>query len=468
MVRCKGIKEDGSQCTFKTKNNKLTCIRHDSNKINPTCSGKKTRGGKCTRTVNNEGDRCRDHQKGPKCNEPNSKKERGLCKNKVDNEGDKCIMHGGQKKIKEVNKDERTVIYCPKCKKKETWKYMKPHGFSNYEVSSIGRFYNIKRCKLLAIDLKPISTGYVRAELINDDGDRKSKNISTWLGGVFFNIKLVYGKEYNTITADHINRVKTDNYVCCNLRVATKSEQCLNQEKSEFNNGKIVFKISPNDGTILEKYTSIKQASIDLSCQLDTITRLCKSGKEVDGYKLRFMIREDLGKDKWVSSESLYPEYQPSFWVSTGGWTERSDGRLTQGSLRGKYFRMGITINHDETTVRDVHVVVWEIINDKKVPKGMEISHIDDDGENNRIENLELNTHTGNMRNMIRLGMRGMSIKVKQIFHDSTPSRIYFNKTEACLKNSIEIRTLNKVIRGEKQGAGLCKCGLLYSWEKII
>ncbi len=465
--QCEGFIQDDTRCKWKPTNGETTCRMHKPNKTKgPTCTESKSRGGKCTHSVGFIGDKCLDHRNdGLKCGELTTSNV--PCLRVVTKEGDKCQIHGGPGKIeKEVRKDERTVMFCPKCDTKERWISLKEHGFGNYVISSIGRIYNIKTYKLSKDDPMLDSGGYVRVLLTNDDGNRKGKRIATWQGAAFFDLKLVYGKERNPITIDHINRNRADNYVCCNLRPYTNREQGLNQTRPKYYHGKTVYKTSLDSKTILEKYISINQASDLLKMDVNRIKKFCNSEEEVDGYKLRFMTREDTGNEKWYSSEVLYPEYQPSFWVSAGGWIERRNGVFTKGSFSGKYYSFGFSVNNDRV-YHFVHDVVWEIITGRKIRDGYEISHINDKCKDNRYVNLEEDTHPNNMMNAVKLGNHGSAIKVRQIFHDETPSRIYLSIRQACEMTGTTRWALKEVLKGEQSGAGDCKCGLRYHWEIV-
>nr|QBK94082.1 MAG: HNH endonuclease [Pithovirus LCPAC406] len=338
--------------------------------------------GFCTIKVDNTGDKCFRHDDRPKCN---AKLTRGkFCSNRVTNEDDKCLTHGG---VKEEKKDNRTILKCPECGADEEWKSMNLVSYSNYKLSSLGRVYNTKTGKLLKEDKKPTSKGYIRCELTNNIKNGHNKGVHTWQGGVFLDIKLVYGKEYNPITVDHIDGIKSHNWTCCNLRATTIQVQQLNRNMPQFRQGRTVLKMSL-EGEILEEYISMRKAAFVLNIYRDTVKRHCESRKEIDGYTLRFLNEDHIGIQEWHSSKLLYPEYRSSFEVSREGWIRRANGVLFKGSFDGYYFVVGILYGK----LRFVHDLVYEIITGQKIPDGYEISHINCRGHDNRFSNLELTT----------------------------------------------------------------------------
>ena len=139
---------------------------------------------------------------------------------------------------------------------------------------------------------------------------------------------------------------------------------------------------------------------------------------------------------------------------------------MTRGSFNGDYFKLGITIKLEQIT-RFIHNVIYEIVTGRKIRKGYVISHKNDDGFNNKIENLEEVTQKQNMMNMLKLGNSHNAIMVRQLFHDNTSPNVYLSLNQAAKLSDTSLGSLVKVIRGVMNGAGDCKCKLQYQWEKV-
>ena len=66
------------------------------------------------------------------------------------------------------------------------------------------------------------------------------------------------------------------------------------------------------------------------------------------------------------------------------------------------YMTISLSRNHVEYTFCE-HRCVW-VWHNGEIPDGMEINHIDANRSNNKIENLEIVDHSGNMRHAISIG----------------------------------------------------------------
>lgn len=75
---------------------------------------------------------------------------------------------------------------------------------------------------------------------------------------------------------------------------------------------------------------------------------------------------------------------------------------------RHGYLRVGL-----DDLRYSVHVVLWESVNQQKVPSGMYLDHIDGNRQNNHISNLRLVSQSENMKNSYANGHRGQ-VGVKQ------------------------------------------------------
>jgi hypothetical protein len=77
-----------------------------------------------------------------------------------------------------------------------------------------------------------------------------------------------------------------------------------------------------------------------------------------------------------------------------------------------------------------LHILVWESFNNKSVPDGMQIDHIDGDKTNNSIDNLQLVTASENMKNAYSNGHQGQ-VGVKQYTLEGEYIKSYSSIREA-------------------------------------
>nr|QBK92487.1 MAG: uncharacterized protein LCPAC401_01250 [Pithovirus LCPAC401] len=506
--RCTKILDNGNTCKNKSNLQNIYCNIHDKNGY--PCSGTTQRGLQCKVHVKIEGSKCSSHNgktkkirviTGPLCGvitrrgkcrnkgkyegrchlHPAEEKDvdhkenirllcgvettrRGKCKNKGTHEG-RCYLHpidikSNVKPILEHEEDR-----CPLCDELEIWTWMKDVEFPNYMLSSLGKIYNIVTNNYLKGSIT--ERGYHSVRLARCDREIKSKNIHTLQGIAFYGLKALYGNEKSKISMDHINQIKLNNYTCCNLIPATSSQQNINSSKVS-QRGKTVLKISEN-GEILQRYDSIKEIADEVGLHRDNFNYHCINNILVGGYKYRFMTKDDLhDQASWKSTSELYPHIQPSVEVSDKGWCFRWNGALSRGTDIGYYFDLCLmdAIEHKSIS-KLAHVMIWTVFHNRLVPEGYEISHKNSKGKDNRLENLELATHSKNLLTTVHNGMSKQCIGVRQHFHDGT-HRDFVSIGEAgrCV-DSTSSTSISRASCGKIKSAGVCKCGKQFTWSRI-
>ena len=445
------------------------------------CTGTTKAGNQCKNRTT-EGDKCRQHllTKTPdeivtQCTGTTKRGTR--CKHKV-KIGDLCPTHKND--IKPAanfypDKDpsiEHKEKYCPlidkegnKCGALEVWHWMGTIGLSRYQISSHGRVYNVITKKYLIGS--PSVIGYRSVNLTKDDGKLKTKGIHTYLGIQCCGLKWLDNDSEVTVTMDHINGIKTDNYLCCNLRTATKSQQSTNQSHPSGTQGRIVLKLS-DIGEILSEFVSITMAAKDANVIPDTMSEHCISGVKLGEYQYRFFDKRDLPDHKWISTFNLYPNIQPPMEVSDGGWIRKDSGRITKGTKSGRYYIMRAKdVEKNGQISFYVHILVWTIFNNRLVSKDLEISHINWDGTDNRLINLEECTHSKNVRTNIENGPNKQCIKVRKHLHDGRYVDYDSIREANRLANKASRNGIKASLKDNQRTAGMCECGKGYTWTRI-
>ncbi len=278
---------------------------------------------------------------------------------------------------------------------------------------------------------------------------------------------MIYNTTVHAISIDHIdNNRKLDNYICCNLREFTRSEQNKNRQNSTYRRGKMVCKLDKVD-TVILVYLSATLAAKDLDVTNDMITSLCLSGKEFKGNRYRYFNKFDFSGQLWSSTKSIHPEIVPPLEFSDGGWIILPSGKFTLGSKRPNYYVIKFFDREEQKYVsRYVHDLTWKVNHNTLIPDNREISHYNTNGYDNRIKNLNLIDHSGNIMNTINQGKHKNCIPVRRIAHNETYID-FVSIAEAIRKTSKCSRADIMYSLNTETSAGLCSCGKLYSWECI-
>ena len=91
--------------------------------------------------------------------------------------------------------------------------------------------------------------------------------------------------------------------------------------------------------------------------------------------------------------------YDPVYSIDEQGNIYRSGKKMFPVNNGIGYYQIKLRRN-GKRYHRYVHSLVWEAFNGK-VPKGYEINHIDHDKSNNSLTNLELVTHSENLKKAV-------------------------------------------------------------------
>nr|QBK93405.1 MAG: HNH endonuclease [Pithovirus LCPAC404] len=392
------------------------------------------------------------------------------CKNNAKEGTTKCGVHNRKKKkakVKKPHKPEKDC--CPLCGEEETWESMEYCGYPNYELSSLGKCWssniNMLLKQTIGID------GYIYYRFTNIDHQTKGKGVHTWQGSAFFGLSLLYGDDAkitkDLLTMDHINGVKHQNYTCCNLIPATFKQQNTNKEhKFSGCNGKIVLRLSL-DGQFDQKYQSIVQAAREMETTEWIMTNRCDNNIPFKGYRFRYLTKEDLEEQKWLSTSDLYPDYAP-LEVSEEGYILRANGVITKGFEHIIYYATGWNNIKENAYYRKlVHDIIWSVFHDQLIPTNLEIGHKNRDGKDNHIDNLELVTHSENIKTSFTVGTNKLCVKVRRFCHDGT-SKDFNSLADAEKETGVSSESIGAAVNGYTRTSGKDKNNFGYCWVKIV
>ncbi len=427
-----------------------------------TCGALTLKELSCRLRVKIEGGRCwrhndieKDEERSKQTRLKNQQKKKKKIKEPVDEEKDDTMI---KLKCYDENEDKGRFIegddkVCKMCKQRQKWYSMSEICYSNYEISSLGKFHNLKMDNFFNGHFTKDDYGYYVVRLIHDDGSKRRNIVSNWIGRIMLDIKCGDKK----FSADHINRNRTDNCLC-NLRKASKSEQSKNRNHKTHTRGKQVEKLSVNGNVVLETFDSVTLAALGVGVHRNMISLTCRNKKICEGFRWRFAKYTDKEDEIWLSSKDAFPKLK-EFEASSYG-NVRINGIVKRGYKYGRYLSIDLQCkNLLEYKKKYIHILICAIFHGPK-PEGMEVSHLDNNGLNNKISNLEWATHRNNMRNSGR--------KVRAIYEDGI--RVEFNSiTEAVegTETKVSIAAITHNCRGRQKSAGRDKYGNKIRWEYI-
>nr|QBK92773.1 MAG: HNH endonuclease [Pithovirus LCPAC401] len=260
---------------------------------------------------------------------------------------------------------------------------------------------------------------------------------------------------------DHIDGDRDSNRICCNLRLATRSEQAKNQNRPKTYKGKTVLKISLETGDVIEKYKSAVRAANDIGMKsIQRMSKICRKEHEYEGLLWRYEKKSDYGSIEWISSAKEYPKL-PLFEGSMNDDIASLDGSISKGTKRSN----GYMYTMIGGKFYKVSILICTLFHGPKPSDKHEVGHKNCKRNDNRSNNLEWVTRSENMKTTINNGMNSSCKPVRALYEDGTHED-FTSIAEAY--RLTDAKNIGKVLRGKNMTSGRDQSGNSIRWEAIL
>lgn len=343
----------------------------------------------------------------------------------------------------------------------EVWKDGAPYGYEGYRASTLGRIYSEKIGRIVE-GWSHNGKGYVKFVMMLD-GQHVDIPIHVMICTIFHGNKphpdhtvddLHSQIESNKVT--RINRIKTDN-MPSNLRWASKSEQMFNRN----NNPRDYLIAQIKDNQIIDFYD--KQNILEIF-DVDDIT-IPDKGVYYNGYLWLYenFTSLDMVGEIWKPININDVIYQ----VSNMGRVETRRKTAKNGSVIGdpkrRTFGSTTITGYKQVGLMGrsfhVHRLVMTAFNGY-IEDGLIINHIDSDRSNNKLENLEITTYSGNSIHAVLSGSRSVT-PVRQISLEGKIIAEYPSVQSAADATGIHPKSISNCANGYQGTSGK------FRWEHI-
>lgn len=284
----------------------------------------------------------------------------------------------------------------------EVWKQV-PFALK-YEASTLGRIRNMKTHKCLSFTTTDL--GYSRLSLVISENKRVAKFVHQVIALTFLQ------NPSNKYSVNHINHTRSDNRLC-NLEWATVLEQ--NQKKKNRKRGRNstdrgVWKCDLNTGERLEKFDTVKSASINMTGSPGSTISLTLRGKHRQSYGFRWEYgnQDDIQGEKWTDLPPEYVDGATGYKISTYGRVDHSrTGKRAPWIFGERGYKKIYVKRKSLYSHRLVALCFIDAVPGKEM-----VNHIDGNKTNCHVSNLEWVTASENSKHA--LVFRGIEKKFKQ------------------------------------------------------
>jgi hypothetical protein len=261
----------------------------------------------------------------------------------------------------------------------EIWKNIP--DFDKYEASNLGNIRN--KDTLVLLSNKTCRSGYIRKSIKNNE-NKKIKTTVHYLICLTFNGEKP--SEFHTV--DHIDKNKQNNHKD-NLRWSTHSEQNVNKIKKNTIGGFPIEMIDFDSGEIMATFKNASFASkiLGLTNRHSILQNINNKNILIENcYFRNQLLTENFENEIWK-------KIHDNFWISSYGRIKNDDNKPLN-ITNTKHGYQVINCNHKTEYVhRLVARTFIENPNNLKI-----VNHIDNNGLNNNVENLEWCTQKENIQ----------------------------------------------------------------------
>jgi len=326
----------------------------------------------------------------------------------------------------------------------EIWKSITE--YPNYEISNLGRVKNIINNNILKPCLS--SSGYFRCTLV------KNKINKTFLIHRLVAITFITNLE-NKPTVNHIDKNKLNNKLN-NLEWATYKEQNCHKGKPKNKqcNTIIVERICKNTNNILQKYNSLKEASLwiidnslsqvnnqnykSIISKISLVANNKQNCNTAFGFKWKYANNVNDNDNKWKKISDDIVGINNYFISNKGNIKYNCNIKNIFTTINGYYV---ISINSKHYYIHRLVALTFLDNSDNKEI----VNHIDGNKLNNNIENLEWVTRLENSLHAINNGLIKRCKKVIQYdknmnklneFKSIKDASTFLNLGKSCISDS--------------------------------
>lgn len=333
----------------------------------------------------------------------------------------------------------------------EIWKEFE--DYKGYYGSSLGRFKN----KTTLLKQTKFPSGIHVVKMINNNGKRRTLQSHRIIMILFKPIE-----NHDKLVVNHINGIKHDNNIE-NLEWITQQKNVQHAYDNKLNKNAVSVQKINVDGSVIEEYSSIKNACVANNLTVFKIEQLIKTQKIINDmfFRKNQPVKINTPQINSIDTNTQWKKIiidnnQTNYSASNVGIIRNdTTNRLLKPNIVCGYHQVTLYIKDKRKTCAINRLIAIAFLDNPK--KLQEVNHKNKNKFDNNVNNLEWMSKSENISH-------ASGKKINKIDENGNIIETYISIVDASKKNNMDPRSIVDLISGKIKKSTKCSSDISFSY----